>query len=192
MAEMAELVDAAADAAVQAARTGDQAPPVTKAQPPVIQETPAVPIAVDDTPTEPATSPRHVDPQVQEWPVELQLPTREYGPHPEPEVYPCRFVMSDGQWTEAEHEAQAPQPTNLHVWNREVRAEAERRNREFAQSMADWRTRVEGAGFKAHPAVPHGPPPKCVSSMRVLPDVHDALRRVFVSMIQHLCLQLHS
>ena len=126
MAEMAELVDAAADATVQAAHRRS-----STSSPPVIQETPAVPIAVDDPPTEPATSPRHVDPQVQEWPVELQLPTREYGPHPEPEVYPCRFLMNDGQWSEAEREAhlhKAAQATNLHVWNREARAEPERHN----------------------------------------------------------------
>ena len=43
--------------------------------------------------------------------------------------------------------------------------------------MADWRTRVEGAGFKAHPAVLRGPPPKGVSSTRALPDVHDALHQ---------------
>ena len=71
----------------------------------------------------------------------------------------------------------AAQATHDYVWNREGRAEAERHNREFAQRVADWRTRVEGAGFKAHPAVPHGPPPKGVSSMRVLPDVHDALHQ---------------
>ena len=56
-----------------------------------------------------------------------------------------------------------------------AREEAERHNCEYARSMANWKSRVEGAGFQAHPAVPHGPPPKGVSSMRVLPDVHDAL-----------------
>ena len=30
---------------------------------------------------------------------------------------------------------------------------------------------------KRHPAVPQGPPPKGVASMRVLPDVHEALRQ---------------
>ena len=58
MAEMADLVDAADDAAVQTAHAGDQAPPVMKAQPPVIQEPPAVPRSIDETPTEPATTPR--------------------------------------------------------------------------------------------------------------------------------------
>ena len=57
MAEMADLVDAANVAAVQTAQTGDQAPSVSKAAP----TTMAVPIPVDDTPTEPATSPRMID-----------------------------------------------------------------------------------------------------------------------------------
>ena len=43
--------------------------------------------------------------------------------------------------------------------------------------MADWRDRVNAMKLQAHPAVPHGPPPKGVSSMRALPEVHDALRR---------------
>ena len=102
---MADLVDAADGAAVPTAQAGDQAPPVSKASPATPREPQAVPISVDDTPTEPATSPRCIDPEVQEWAVELQLPTREYGPHPEPEVYPCRCVMNDGQWTEEEHAA---------------------------------------------------------------------------------------
>ena len=180
MAEMADIVDAADGAAVQTAQAGDQAPPVLKASPPTVQETQAVPISVDDTPTEPATSPRRVGTPVQEWAVEVQLPTREYGPRPEPEVYPTPFVMNDGQWTPQEHLAhlhKAAHATLVHVWNREAREEAERHNREYAQSMAEWRHRVQGAGFKARPAVAHGPPPKGVSSTRVLPGVHDALRQ---------------
>ena len=73
--------------------------------------------------------------------------------------------------------SKAAQGINDHYWNREARAEAERANREYAGSMADWRTRVEAMGLKAHPASPQGPPPKGVSSMRVLPDVHEALRQ---------------
>ena len=41
MAELAAFEDAATEAALQAAQASDQAPPVTKAQPPVIQEPPA-------------------------------------------------------------------------------------------------------------------------------------------------------
>ena len=135
MAEVADLVDAANGAAVQTAQTGDQAPPVSKPA----RLTMAVPSPVDDTPTEPATSLRSTDPQVQEWPVELQLPTREIGPRPEPEVYPCRFLMNDGQWTAEEHVAhlhKAAQAGNFYAWNREAREEAERQNREYVRSMS--------------------------------------------------------
>ena len=183
MAELAEVEDAAfvTEAALQAAQAGDQVPPpVTKAQPPVIQEPPAVPIPVEDAPTEPATSPRHVDPGVREWPVDLQLPTREYGPHPEPEHYATRFIVNDGQWTPEEHEQvlhKAAQGINDHYWNREAREEAQRAKREYARSMADWRTRIEAMGLKAHPATPQDPPPKGVSSTRALPSVHEALRQ---------------
>ena len=98
-------MDAADDAAAQVANAGDQAPPVTKAQPPTMQEPPTISRPIDETPTEPATTPRQIDPEVREWPVELQLTTLEYGPRPEPEIYPCRYVMNDGQWTPEEHEA---------------------------------------------------------------------------------------
>ena len=77
MAEWAEVEDVATEAAFQVAQTGDQAPPVSKAAPPALQEPMAVLSSVDDTPTEPARSPTRIDPQVQEWPVELQLPTQE-------------------------------------------------------------------------------------------------------------------
>ena len=87
MQELADVEDAATETAFQAAQASDQAPPVTKAQPPVIQEPLAVPNPIDDTPTEPATSPRHADQEVREWAVDLQLPTREYGPRQEPERY---------------------------------------------------------------------------------------------------------
>ena len=81
---------------VDAAQTGVQAPPVSKAAP--LQPTIA-PSSIDDTPTEPATSPRMIDPQAREWPVELQLPTREIGPREEPERYPTRLIVNEGQWT---------------------------------------------------------------------------------------------
>ena len=108
---------------------------------------------------------------------QLQLPTGEIGPRPEPEVYPARFVVNDGQWTPEEYEAvlrKAAQANNVYAWNREAREEAKRHNREFFRGMAEWTAQVERAGFK-HPAVPQGPPPKGISSMRALPDVHDAL-----------------
>ena len=43
--------------------------------------------------------------------------------------------------------------------------------------MEDWRARVEAAGLKSNPVVLQGPPQKFVSSSRVLPNVHEALRQ---------------
>ena len=162
---------------VDAAQTGAQAPPVSKAAPP---QSTVAPYSIDDTPTEPATSPRTVDPQVQEWAVELQLPTSETGPREEPERYPTRFIVNDGQWTPEGHEEQLykdAQAGNYKTWNREAREEAERHNQEFQRGVAEWKREVESCGFKAHPSVPYGPPPRGISSMRALPEVHDALRQ---------------
>ena len=98
-----------------------------------LQEPPAAPIQVDDAPTDPATSPRQVDPEAREWPVQLQpIQGRVCGPQEEPERYPTRFIMNDGQWTPEEHEAQlrqATQATNAHLWSCEAREAAERANR---------------------------------------------------------------
>ena len=110
MQELAEVEDAATTAAFQAAQSVNQAPP------PEVQEPPAAPIQVDDAPTEPATSPRQVDPEAREWPVQLQLPSGEYGPQEEAERYPTRYIMNDGQWTPEEPEEQlrrAAQPLTL-------------------------------------------------------------------------------
>ena len=73
--------------------------------------------------------------------------------------------------------AKAAQATNAHLWNREAREAAERADREYARQMEDWRARVKAAGFQKTPAVPQGPPPQGVSSTRVLPNVHEALRQ---------------
>ena len=65
MQELADAEDAATEAAFQAAKTMDQAPPPkAQGQHPVVQEPPTAPIQVDDAPTEPALSPRQVDPDV--------------------------------------------------------------------------------------------------------------------------------
>ena len=53
----------------------------------------------EEVPTEPATSPRS---QIHEVPVrrhyfeELQLPSMEYGPRPEPERFASRYIFDDG------------------------------------------------------------------------------------------------
>ena len=88
MAEMAGVVDAASEKA--------PAPPMTKAAHPQSM----MPSSIEDTPTEPATSPRMLDSQVREWPVELQLPRGEIGPREEPERFATRFILNDGRWTQ--------------------------------------------------------------------------------------------
>ena len=92
MADMADLVDAAEEAA--------PAPPLTKAPSPGSMRT----VSIDDTPTEPATSPRKIEVPEPRWPTELQLPTGMFGPMEEPEQFPTRWILNDGRWTEEEHE----------------------------------------------------------------------------------------
>ena len=97
-----------------------------------------------------------IDPQAEEWAVELQLPTREIGPREEPERYATRFIVNDGQWTPEEHEEQlykASQAWNCKQWNREAREAAERHNAEFNRSMEEWKAQVERRGLKDHPAI---------------------------------------
>ena len=115
---MAEMADA-----VEAAEVVAPAPPLTKASPPQSMRT----ASIDETPTEPATSPRMMEVPVQLWAEELQLPTGQIGPREEPERYATRFIVNDGTWTPAEHEEilhKAAQGCNYRDWNRE-RREAE-------------------------------------------------------------------
>ena len=124
--------------------------------------------------------PRQVDPQAREWPIQLQpIQGRVFGPQPEPERYASPYVMNDGQWTPEEHEAElrrAAQAVNDQQRNRQRREEAERADREHARQMEQWTAHMRAAGFIESP-VPQGPPPKGVSSARVLPNVHEALRQ---------------
>ena len=123
-----------------AAQAGAPAPPVTKAAPP---RSTMPSSSIDDTPTEPATSPRMIDPQAADpWAVELQLPTKEIGPREEPERYVTRFIVNECLWTPEEHEGQlykASQAWNYKQWNREAREAAERHNEEFNRSMEEWK-----------------------------------------------------
>ena len=127
--QLAEVEDAAtATAFQQGAQTMLQAP----------QEHPDR--NEDEVPTEPATSPRQVDPLSREWPVQLEpVQGQVYGPQEEPERYPNQFVMNYGQMTPEQHEAElrnARQAVNAHQWDRQRREEAERANREHEQPDA--------------------------------------------------------
>ena len=168
MADMADLVDAAEAAA--------PAPPLTKAPPPESMRT----VSIDDAPTEPATSPRLMEVPVQLWVDELQLPTREIGPREEPERFVSKFILNYGRWTQEEHEAllrKAAQSINNRDWNRE-RREAELREKEaHKRSIQEWQAQVDSQRLPDHAGITRGPPPKETSSMRVLPNVHEALRQ---------------
>ena len=168
MADMADLVDAAEAAA--------PAPPLTKAQPTESMRA----VSIDDTPTEPATSPGVTEVPLQRWPEELQLPTGMIGPREDPEQYPTRFIVNDCGWTPDEHEEmlrKAAQAWNYHDWNRERREAELREKEEHERSIQEWQAQVESQGLVDHPSIPRGPPPKETSSMRVLPNFHEALRQ---------------
>ena len=78
-----------------------QAPPTSKAS-----GHPSMPaMSIDDTPTEPATSPRVMEVPVQRWAPELQLPTLEQGPREEPERFATRYILNDGTMTQEAHDA---------------------------------------------------------------------------------------
>ena len=65
---------------------------------------------------------------------------------------------------------------NEHVWDRQRREHAEREHREHARQMGQWKARMKDAG-PLESGVPHGLPPKGISSQRVFPKVHEALRQ---------------
>ena len=102
------------------------------------------------------------------------------GPREELEKFPTRFIINDCGWSQEEHEAmlrKAAQGWNYRDRNRE-RQEAELRKKEaHERSIQEWQAQVESQVFKGHPCVLCGPPPKETSSMRVPPNVHEALRQ---------------
>ena len=128
MADMAELVDAAEATA--------PAPPSTKAPSPGSMRT----VSTDDTPTEPATSPRVSEVPVRQWQQEFQ------------------------GW-------------KYRDWNRELEDEVRREKEAHERSIRAWEAKIALQQLPAHVDIPHGPPPKETSSMRVLPDVRAALRQ---------------
>ena len=171
--EMADAVDA---------HEARPAPPTTKAPLPQSME----PVSIEDTPTEPATSPSVTEVPVHRWPRELQLPTREIGPREEPEEFPTRFILNDGRWSEEEHEAllrKAAQAWNCRDMDRELEDAVQREKEAHEQSIKAWEARIALQELPDHPGIPRGPPPKETSSMRVLPDVHAAVRQNDPSMI---------
>ena len=138
--------------------------------------------AQDEVPTEPALTPRSLPQDVPgspRWVEELQLPSLEYGPRPEPERFAIRFILNDGSLPQDEYEElarKAAQAFNNRDMERE-RQQAEAAEQEaHERSIKEWEAQMEAKGMN-HPALPSGPTPQGISSQRVLPRVHEALRQ---------------
>ena len=133
------------------AREAAPAPPMSKASAP-----PSMPqVSIEYTPTEPATSPRM-----------MEVP------------------VNDGRWTQADFDAlvrKAAQAFNnkdidrLRQW--EIEDAVQREKEAHERSIKEWEARFAAQELKDHHDIPPGPPPSGTSSMRVLPDVHAALRQ---------------
>ena len=136
----------------------------------------------EEVPTEPAITLRsqiHDAPGSTRIVEELQLPSLEYGPRPEPERFATRYILNDGSMPQEEYEElmrKAAQPFN----NRDM--EIERQQAEAAEheahqrSIEEWEAKVKTRELD-NAALPCGPTPQGTSSMRVLPNVHEALRQ---------------
>ena len=117
---------------MQSMRMKAQAPPRSKAPVPGAYH--------DEVPTEPATSPRsqlYEVPALPDYVEELQLPSLEYGPRPEPERFATRYILNDGTMTQEAYEeliCKAAQSFN----NRDM--ERERRRAEAAEYQAHQRS----------------------------------------------------
>ena len=112
---------------------------------------------------------------------ELQLPSLEaHGPRPEPERFAIRYILNDGSMPQEEYEQQARKASE--AFKRLPDMERARREAEAAEheahesSIAEWEAKLQAKELD-HPALPSGPPPQAASSMRELPNVHEALRQ---------------
>ena len=160
------------------------APPVSKASVPSSMP----PVSMEDTPTEPATSPRTMEVPVQRWVEELRLPTSECGPREEPERFVTRWMVNDGRWTAEEFDAllrKARQEFNNRDMERDIEDAIQREKEAHERSIKEWEARIATQELKDHHDIPRGPPPAGSLSVRVLPDVHAALRQNDPSMATH-------
>ena len=112
--------------------------------------------AQEEVPTEPAISPRD---SVLEVPV------------------------NDGQWTADEYAKIIRDARNLHTMDQAIQQQILQRQQAQAaeheaheRSIRAWEAQLQAQGLDA-PSLPSGPPPQGISSQRVLPKVHEALRQ---------------
>ena len=110
---------------------------------------------------------------------ELQLPSLEYGPRPEPEKFAIKYILSGGGLPQSEYEElqrKALQAFNARDLERERQRAAAAEHEAHQRSIAEWESQIKARQLD-HPKLPSGPPPQGTSSMRVLPKVHEALRQ---------------
>ena len=138
VADMANAVDA---------HEAAPAPPMSKASGP-----PSMPaVSINDTPTEPATTPRVSEVPVQRWAQELQLPTLEHGPREEPERFATRYILNDGTMTQEAHDAllrKAAQAFNNRDMDREIEAAIQREKEAHERSIKEWEARIAAPRFR--------------------------------------------
>ena len=134
--------------------------------------------AQDEVATEPATSPRSQFREIPEYLEELRLPSLEYGPHPEPERWVTRWITRDDcapeEWEE--YFRKYRQTFNNYDMERERQQAEAAENEAHERSIKEWEAQMKAQGMD-HPALPSGPTPQGISSQRVLPRVHEALRQ---------------
>ena len=109
--------------------------------------------AQEEVPTEPAITPRsqlHDAPGSTRLVEELQLPSLEYGPHPEPERFAIRYILNDGSMPQEEYEELARKAA-MAFNNRDM--ERERRRAEAAEheaherSIKEWDAQIQAQGL---------------------------------------------
>ena len=110
---------------------------------------------------------------------ELQIPSLEHGPHPEPERFATRYILNDGSMPQQEHQEllrKASQAFNNLDMEKERQRVAAAEHEAHQRSIDEWEAQIKARELH-HPAIPSGPTPQGPSSMRVLPNVHEALRQ---------------
>ena len=125
---------------------------------------------------------------------ELRLPTREYGPslpREEPETVRLQGTSSMmALWTPGSSiDALLRKARPIIQQSRHGKgardAAVQREHEAHQRSIQEWEARVKAQELQDHHDIPCGPTPAGTSSMRVLPDVHEALRQNDPRMATH-------
>ena len=105
---------------------------------------------------------------------------QKHGPQEEPERFVTKWMVNDGRWTAEEFDAllrKARQAFNNRDMEREFQEAAQRERELHERIIKEWEAQIAAQEIKDHPDIPRGPTPVGTSSVRVLPNVHEALRQ---------------